>query len=475
MRSHSSSLPSCLVTAIKVSPAARAGRWLVLLTALLVPFAARGQATVRAITSVSAGGSDNARGLGDRQRRTTSLFGRTSGALQLGYRTANTSHLLHGAVGATGTASEEGLRNFSQELSAASVLSWSRGMLELGATGARSQLDDLTPLIDPGLAGLDAPDPVMPPFTDQIRTDEEITPTGTMGYIGGSASESLALELSPVWNLYQSTGADAFSTVRAGDPDPFIWSVTTDAGLERAFVRDALRLEATAGRQVVPTMLTEDGLLPAQTGDFGRLALGWSHQLSEKWRTDVAGGAYAGRASQLHDWAFGPAWRGGLHWRGQQFRVSGLYDRSVQPSVTLGGIFLTDRASIRAVGRFGSEERFRVRGILRYQRMSALGPVIPLPAPPPPVDPSLMNPPGPPPEDPGVPSEEVSNTVAHRWQAQLTLSWVPWHNRLVELAATYRLTSQLGATLGRRRLRTFERNLVLLTLTVGFPLARDEE
>jgi hypothetical protein len=51
----------------------------------------------------------------------------------------------------------------------------------------------------------------------------------------------------------------------------------------------------------------------------------------------------------------------------------------------------------------------------------------------------------------------------------MTVGWLPWPNRLFELNLSYRLTTQTGAVLGRRRLKTFERNVVLLTLTVGFP------
>jgi hypothetical protein len=130
----------------------------------------------------------------------------------------------------------------------------------------------------------------------------------------------------------------------------------------------------------------------------------------------------------------------------------------------LGGIYLTDRASVRASGRFGRDERFRFTGLLRYSRLGAIGGSAPLIMPPPP---DLMNPT--PPEPPGPPDPDLAHDHANRWQSQVTVGFVPWPNRLFELALSYRLTTQTGATLGRRRMKTFERNMVLLTLTFGLP------
>jgi hypothetical protein len=38
------------------------------------------------------------------------------------------------------------------------------------------------------------------------------------------------------------------------------------------------------------------------------------------------------------------------------------------------------------------------------------------------------------------------------------------------VALSYRLTHQVGGMLGLRRMRTFERNMLLLTVTAGVPM-----
>ena len=53
--------------------------------------------------------------------------------------------------------------------------------------------------------------------------------------------------------------------------------------------------------------------------------------------------------------------------------------------------------------------------------------------------------------------------------------YLPWPRKMVEIGLSYRLTTQTGAVLGRRRMKTFERNVLLLTLTAGYPAHEMEE
>jgi hypothetical protein len=458
-RSHSSS-SSALFTALKVS--ARAS---LLSLVTLWPLAARAQVLVRGITSLTSGASDNAKGQArPRQKHSTSIVGRASAGLDLGYQGSRSNHLLRLGLGATGYPGSDGGTSFSQELALVSQFAWQRVNLELGATGAHSELSDLQPLVETNLTAVENPDPVAPPFTDQIRPGEDLTPTDTVGYLGGSLAEAISFELSPVWSLYQSGGVELFAAMQGNDVAPPIWSVSTDVGVERAWSLNALRLEMTVGHETAPQTISQEGLIPAEDGEFGRAALGWIHQFSPNWRGDLTGGAYGARASNEQKTSYGPAWRAALNWKGRWFRAGAIYDHTAQPSVVLGGIYLTDRASVRASGRFGRDERFRFTGLLRYTRLGAIGGSVPLIMPPPP---DLMNPT--PPEPPGPPDPDLAHDHANRWQSQVTVGFVPWPNRLFELALSYRLTTQTGATLGRRRMKTFERNMVLLTLTFGLP------
>jgi hypothetical protein len=453
VRSQSSSL----LTAIKVSAA----------VLLLGPVAARGQTTVRAVTSVSGGASDNARGIANPdQRRTSSVIGRSSAGLDLGYQAATSNHLLRLAVGATGYPGSDAGTSFSQELYLVSQFSWERSVLEFGVTGSHSQLDDLQPLLDTNLAGAAQPEPLVPSFSEQVRPDEELVPVGTVAYLSGSLAQGLSIELSPVWSFYQSAGFDVFSSVVDRHVTDAIWAVSGDLGIERAWARNSGRLEATIGHEYAPMTLTEEGVIPEEEGEFGRAALGWTHQFAPTWRGDVSGGAFAARATSDQELFIGPSWRGALNWKGRAFRALLSYDHSAQPSVVMGGIFLTDRATVRGSGRFGRDERFRFTSTLRYTRLGGVGPTAPGAIPPPPVD--LMNPT--PPEPPKPIPEDQRHDHANRWQAVVALGWTPWANRLFELDLSYRLTTQTGAAIGRRRMKTFERNVVMLTVTLGLPM-----
>jgi hypothetical protein len=137
----------------------------------------------------------------------------------------------------------------------------------------------------------------------------------------------------------------------------------------------------------------------------------------------------------------GPAWRAALRWRGRQLRAALSYDRAPHASAVLGSVFVADRATLRTLGRFGRDERFVFRGRARLQRLVA----------------------------PSEPAERRGPIL--RWQAQAALAARPWPRKHVEIALSYRLTHQDGGLLGRRRVRTLERNLLMLSLTVGWPLA----
>jgi hypothetical protein len=226
-----------------------------------------------------------------------------------------------------------------------------------------------------------------------------------------------------------------------------------------------VRLEGSAGYEHSPPILIQEGIVPEENGIFWRGALGWSHQFTPKWRSDVSGGIFGARISESQPMTFGPAFRAGLNWKGRWFKSAFLVDHTPQPSVVMGGIFLTDRASARATGRFGKDERYRFTGLIRYSRVSAIG--VPPPVLPPPPPSGLTDPT--PPENPGGISPDQLHDHANRWQAQVAVGYVPWTNRLFEINLSYRLTTQTGAVLGRRRLKTFERNVVMLTLVLGLP------
>jgi hypothetical protein len=420
---------------------------------------------VRAITSVATGASDNARGVPGDQKRTSSIIGRTSAGLDLGYQGNTSMHLLRVAVGAIGYPGSNAGTTFTQELELVSQFNYQRATLEFGATGSHSQLNDLQPLLETNLSSAPQPAAVVPAFSDRVGPDDELVPLGTVAYIGGTAAEALNVDLSPVWNLYQNAGLDGFSTITDGYTSAPAWAFSNDLGLERSFSTDGVRLEATTGYEHSPPILTIDGVVPEENGLFGRGALGWSHQFNRKWRSDLSGGVFAARIAEGQPFSFGPAFRAGLNWKGKWFRTAFLVDHTPQPSVVMGGIFLSDRASVRATGRFGRDERFRFTGLLRYTRLSAIGtPPAVLPPPPP----SGLTDPTPPEPPAGIPLDQ-QHDHANRWQAQVTVGYLPWRNRLFELNLSYRLTTQTGAVLGRRRLKTFERNVVMLTLVVGFP------
>jgi hypothetical protein len=444
-----------LLTAIKVSAA----------LLLLWPAPGRAQTTVRAITSVAAGASDSTRGVANPDvRRTSSVIGRTSAGLDLGIQGTRHNQLMRVAVGATGYPGSDAGTSFSQELSLVSQFTWERAVLELGLMGEHSALDDLQPLLDTNLSAVAQPEPLVPAFSEQVRPDDELVPTGTVGYVGGSFAQGLSVELSPIWSFYQTAGLDMFAAVQNRDILDPIWAISADLGLERAWARNSARLEGTIGHEYTPLTLSDEGVIPAEEGDFGRLALGWTHLFTPTWRVDLTGGAFAARASDDQELEIGPAGRGALSWKGRAFRGGLIFDHTAMPSVVMGGIFVTDRATARATGRFGGDERYRFTTMIRYTRLGALGPST-QPILPPPVD--LMNPM--PPPGPGEIPEDQRHDHANRWQAQVAVGWTPWPNRLFEVDLSYRLTTQTGAVLGRRRMKTFERNVVLLTLTLGLP------
>jgi hypothetical protein len=261
-----------------------------------------------------------------------------------------------------------------------------------------------------------------------------------VGYIGGALSEALGVDLTPRLGAYQSADFQAFAPMVGTHADPPTFAFNHDLGLGRGWSRDAARLELGLGMESAPERIDDQDVLPAQQGQYGRLVTGWRHQLGPNWITDLSGGAFHARSSADEPSVTGPAWRGTVRWRGRQFRAAAVYDHNARPSVVLGGVFLADRVTLRTVGRFGHDERFRVMGALRYQQLRVLDTV------------------------------EAQAGPVGRLQAQLVLMGRPWPRRHVELALSYRFTHQDEGRLARRHLHEVRRNVLLLTLTVGLPL-----
>ncbi len=406
---------------------------------MLLASAARAQTRVRGLTAVAGGASDNARGEGNQQRHTVGTFTRGTLGLKLTHDRPTSHHELGYLLSGTAHPGNSGANSFTHDAAGVTQLVWSRATLELAANGAYSVLNDIGSLYE-----VEAPETDLRPAVDLLRPDPAgypfgPQPLGTIAFVGGSASQSLSLELSPRWGAYQSTDFQFYSPIIGTRVAPPILTAGAGFGFDRIWPRDVGRLELDGGLEVSPERLEGDELLPPDRGHFGRAALGWGHQLTPGWASDLSGGVYAAKVGEDYSYATGPAWRAALRARGEQWRGNVAYDHTAHSSVVLGGIFLSDRVSLRALRLFGQDERFRFTGRFRIERLMAMA----------------------------VPPEERG--PATRWQAMIGVAARPWSRRHIDVSLTYRLTEQLGARLGPRNIRTLERNVVLLTVTVGVP------
>ena len=141
--------------------------------------------------------------------------GRTSAGLDLGYQGATSLHVMRVAVGAMGYPGADSGTTFSQEAELVSQFNFPRAIVELGATGSHSDLNDLQPLLETNISSSPQPIPVVPSFSDRVGPDEDLVPLGTVAYMGGTAAEAVSFAAHARYLKVRERTSYAFAVVSA--------------------------------------------------------------------------------------------------------------------------------------------------------------------------------------------------------------------------------------------------------------------
>lgn len=411
---------SIVVHGWKVGPA------LAIVLSLVAP-RAHADADLRAAALLGTGISDDPRSAvgGDGSSRGQAFLAARAG-LSLSLALPSALHRGQYVVGITEYPGRPDGRGISQQGLWTSNFEFQRLSLGLEASGFHGLMTDPAPIIE------------------SIDEDVGPQPEALFSFAQGSVAQSLGYALAPGATLWQSSGASLFTPFRGDTLDYYNFMLQADVGAEYEWVRDAARIELSGGLERQTESRFEPEMYPEGGGEFGRLGLGWRHQLTPAWATDLSPGIYLARDAATPDAVTGLAPRAQLRWRGQRFGAGVGVDRGAQPSVVLGGIFVRDRLSGRLRGRFGNNDMFQLRARAAYQRLSMLQPM----------------------------AGDGTATMA-TGRAFLIIRPIAW--RAIDVTLSYRLSRQWGATLGRRLIKDKQRHAVMLSITVGLPNAGVEE
>ncbi len=413
------------------------------LAAAVIALAGPASAQTAARATATVGGGASERGAvvpAPSSGRSATTFLRTEVGLDLAHRAPAAVQRLWYLAGATGYPEGGDANSLTQDLSWIGRWSSRRASLDLGASATHGLRPDVEPSEDTRPPeDRDA----STPLPEDVAPDLWLPPAAVTGYAGGGVGEALAIEIGPRAIATQSAEGGLFSLMSSAHAAPPTLVFSHNLGLGRAWARDFGHVDLDAGYESAPERMEEGRILPAQQGQVARLSCGWGRQVAAGWSTDLTAGAFVARTSAAHPTVLGPAWRGTLRWRGRRFRARAIYDRSAYPDVVLGEIFLRDRVTVRTTGRFGHNERFRLSGLLRLQRIESLG--------------------------------APDATRLHRLRARATFAARPWPRRDLEVAVSYRLTIQGGGARAGQLVRPFERAAVMLSVTAGWRLAGSPE
>jgi hypothetical protein len=335
-------------------------------------------------------------------------------------RTAAHEHKVSLLVAATQHPGSSGGNSISQNLAFSSQLTgWKRASLELEGSGSYGLVNQSAPL------------------TEEQEEFLGLAPEGQIQYVSAFGGESLSLYLSEGFSLYQGLSGGVFTPLRGKTVDRHNVIAEHSLGANYEMQENIASLELGLGYESQTVSRFDPTMFPAGDAQYGTLMAGWSRDLSVAWGIDLSAGAYGAQESSHAGRSYGPAGRAAVRYLARWFKAGLAYDHRVWPSVVLGGIMVGDRGALRIGGTFGNNEMFRLRGSVMYQRVRTLGT--------PDADPVGM------------------------FLGRVALGVRMFPGRHTELNLSYRLRAQTGGRLGVRELGSYERHIIMLAVTAGFP------
>jgi hypothetical protein len=213
----------------------------------------------------------------------------------------------------------------------------------------------------------------------------DVRPIGSDSFASANVGQDFSWRFIPDWGLHQGLSGSAFVPI-ADDPVlPRTVSGEAHLGLDHAWTRDTLGLEARVGEGraeaysfLLPPMLVSATQpipadhrvpIPARHADYGDVGLYHQHDFSPRWSTYLKGGATFVRAPGDRDTFAAASGNASLTLNSRaEGKITLFADRGVYPNVFVGDVFMQNGVGLRVQQPLGPFQRMLLTAGVDYQR-----------------------------------------------------------------------------------------------------------
>jgi hypothetical protein len=280
-------------------------------------------------------------------------------------------------------------------------------------------------------------------LVDSVGTTDPQTvgarPAGTTEFAAFNASEALAWQLGGMWRLDQVLEGRLYDPIGKNSGFAQSESLTHVLGIARLWPRDQVGLRTRLGAIKTGQAAPVGGpVIPGREGEFAEALLGWRHDFTPTWTSDLAAGASVFHVSESPVEAT-PSGSATLSYRyiGREFGLRAA--RTVDPNVYLGTTLQRDLVMLSVGFPLGRWDTLRLNALADLEHDSGTS-------------------------APGGPT-----TTANIIVLLAGASYQPGNMFMCRLEYTFRDQLPSAAAPGISPIPSFLRQMVMFTLGVQYP------
>ena len=214
-------------------------------------------------------------------------------------------------------------------------------------------------------------------LVDSVASADPLTvgarPAGTMQFVAFDAHEAFVWQLNPRWRLDQMLEGRFFHPIGQDLGIAQSESLTHALAITRLWGRDQVGLRSRLGAIKTDQATPVGGLvIPGREGEFAEALVGWRHDFTPTWSSDLAAGAFVVGLSGS-DTVVTEAGSAALSYRyiGRELDLRAA--RTVDPNVFLGAALERDLVSLSVVFPMGQWDALLLNALADFEHDSTAG------------------------------------------------------------------------------------------------------